>query len=292
MMVLLAALLLVSSGCGAADRSLAANRAVATVNGKSLSASEFERFVTVKLGGFADEPLNDRVRSAMLDEFVQREVTVQAAAERGLVAGASRSEPALDEQILDSLVERYYREVVLTEVEVTPDEVEVFYDAHRDRYADRNGYAVREIRVRTRDEAERARRRVAAGDEAFAELARTLSVAPTASKGGLAFYAARALPPDLERVVAPLEAGQMSGVVETKLGYHVFLLERRGLVPPFENVRDTVARDARASKSERLVSAALERLLDGARVEINREHLAFDYEGRFFQKSVEGVSSR
>jgi hypothetical protein len=283
--VLLFAALLVVSGCGAGDRSLAAGKAVATVNGHELSAGAFDQFVNVKLGAFAEEPLNDRVRSAMLDEFVTREVTVQAATERGLVAGATpRADADLDELVADTVVERYYREVVLDGVDVTPQEVELYFDANRDRYARRDGYTVREIRVRTRAEAERARRLVAEGDAAFADLARTLSVAPTARAGGLGFFDARALPPDLARVVAPLTAGEMSGVVETKMGYHVFLLEQRGLVVPLENVRERVASDARASKNERLVNADLERLLEEARVEINREQLPFQYKGRFYQK--------
>lgn len=285
-LVLLFAALLVVSGCGAGDRSLAAGKAVATVNGHELSEGAFDQFVNVKLGAFAEEPLNDRVRSAMLDEFVKREVTVQAAAERGLVErlATPRAEATLDELLADTLVERYYREVVLDGIEVTPHEVEVFFDANRDRYARRDGYTVREIRVRTRAEAERARRLVAHGDAAFADLARAVSVAPTARGGGLGFFDARALPPDLERVVAPLGAGEMSRVVETKLGYHVFLLEQRGLVVPLENVRERVASDARASKNERLVNADLERLLEQARVEINREQLPFQYEGRFYLK--------
>ena len=283
--VLLFASLLIVSGCGAGDRSLAAGRAVATVNGHELSVGAFDQFVSVKLGAFAEEPLNDRVRSAMLDEFVTREVTVQAAASRGLVTDQTpKAEAALDELLADTVVERYYREVVLDGVDITPQEIDLFFDSNRDRYAKRDGYTVREIRVRTRAEAEHARRLVATGDAAFADLARTRSVAPTARGGGLGFFDARVLPPDLERVVAPLAAGEMSGVVETKLGYHVFLLEQRGIVEPLENVRERVAVDARASKNERLVNADLERLLERARVEINREQLPFQYEGRFYQK--------
>jgi hypothetical protein len=42
-----------------------------------------------------------------------------------------------------------------------------------------------------------------------------------------------------------------------------------------------VAPDARANKNEQLVEANMERLLDDAKVTINRDRLPFQYEGRF-----------
>ncbi len=274
-------------GCGSTPPSLASGAEVAIVNGERLSNAAFERFVTVKLGEFAAEPLDDTVRSELLDEFVKREITAQAAARLGLRDPAPGESPndadgRVHERSTDALVERYYREVVLREVEVTPEEITDYFDAHRDSYSSAGGLYVREIRVKTREEAETARRAVTSGC-AFADVARDVSTSPTSAQGGLAYYEAKALPPTFARAIEPLTTGQMSGVVRSDLGYHVFLLERRGSVPSLERVRDRVADDVRASKNERLVEADLERLLGESNVTINRTHLPFQYEGRFGQ---------
>jgi peptidyl-prolyl cis-trans isomerase C len=273
-------------GCGSTNRPYAGASAVATVNGESLSTTAFDRFVSVKLGEFAAEPLNDSVRSQLLDEFVKREVAVQAAVERGLAApqpirtADEEAEKVLAEQAIDSLVDRYYSEVVLKDVRVTPEEVARYYDAHRDAYKGATGYYVREILVRSREEAERARQSVAAGCD-FGEVAREVSTAPTAARGGLSFYDARSLPSEFSRVITRLGAGETSDVVRSELGYHIFRLERRSGGESLDRVRERVADDLRADKNGRLVEADMERLLAESEVEINRDHLQFQYEGRF-----------
>jgi parvulin-like peptidyl-prolyl isomerase len=169
---------------------------------------------------------------------------------------------------------------VLKDVDVTPDEVASFYAAHRDTYSSATGLYAREIRVKTREAVDAALRSIASGC-AFADVAREVSTAPTASRGGLAYYEARALPPRFARAMAPLADGQMSGVVRSNLGYHIFLLERRSGGQSLDRIRDRVADDVRANKNEQLVEANLERLLDDAKVTINRDRLPFQYEGRF-----------
>lgn len=285
-LLLVSALLCGTPSCASVRMQPRIEPALVTVNGQVLSTDEFDRFVSVKLGDFAEEPLNDRVRSELFDEFVKRQITVQAAEQRGLkidtpVVEESKEKMLLYEQALDSVVDRYYREVVLSNVEVTPDEVLRYYNANRDRYANREGFSVREIRVKTRDEAERARQSILSGCADFPEVARTVSQGPAAAKGGLTFYETGTLPREFEQVVTSLAVGQMSEIIQSKLGYHIFLLERRGSVQPLERVRERVIDDVRARKNERLVEADVERLVGQARVEINRDSLPFHYEGRF-----------
>jgi parvulin-like peptidyl-prolyl isomerase len=257
------------------------------VNGVPLSESAFARFVTVKLGAFADEPLNDTVRSELLDEFVERQLTVQAALDRGLRAPqpGETSNPAADvvlsEQAIDSLVDTYYREYVLKDVRVTPEEVSAYFDRNRSSYEDMaSEVTVREILVRTREDADRALRSVESGCD-FADVARAVSLGSTAASGGLARYDTKSLPPVFARAIAPLGDGQTSQVVHSDLGYHIFRVERRGQAPVLERVRDRVAGDVLARKNERLVEADVERLLGSAEVTINRSRLPFQYEGRF-----------
>jgi len=276
-----------TSACASSSTSYAGATALATVNGEPLSEAAFAQFVSVKLGAFAEEKLNDTVQSELLDEFVKRQLAVQAATDRGMepVSLASSTGPdgdrVLQEQAIDSLVDRYYREVVLKDVAVSPDEVASYYASHRQSYAD-DGVVVREILVKTRGEAERALASVESGCD-FAEVAKSVSSSPTAKSGGLAYYDPSCLPPPFASVIAPLGDGQMSGVVHTDLGYHLFRVEHRRHDDSFDRVRDRVTGDVLARKNERLVEADMERLLVGARVKINRAQLPFQYEGRFAQ---------
>ena len=276
--------LLVSSSCGAQALRAESESAIVTVNGRTLTSDQFNSFLDVKLGEFGREPLSDRVRSELFDEFVAREVALQDARVYGLVPPARPAtgpiaDASLDEMAIDRLVQRYYREVVLKDVAVTDEELAAHLEMIRGGDCDSEGYMVREICVSSRDEAEAARKKVLADTEAFGEVARTMSKTPTAQRGGLSYYDPGVLPPALESAVKPLSPGQISRIVETDYGYHIFRLERRGSAAPPDG--DRVAVDVLASKNERLVRANVQRLLDGANVSVHRDLLPFQYEGRF-----------
>jgi parvulin-like peptidyl-prolyl isomerase len=280
---LLLAWVVAAGGCGGVPASV-----VATVNGEPVTRDAFEQFVAVKLGDIAGEPLSDSVRSQLFDEFLKREVTAQAAREHGLRLGQEeidakhpRDVPIRAEITVDLLVQKYYREVVLREIEVKPEEVASYYKAHRADFERSSGYYVREIRVATRQEAEQLRSDITSGRGDFEAAARTASLASTAPKSGLAFYETGQLPPVLERAVAPLAVGQTSPVVESTYGFHLFLLEARAAPLSFDRVRGEIVAELRRRKNEQLVKADAERLLDRAQIAIELERLRFQYEGRF-----------
>ena len=62
------------------------------------------------------------------------------------------------------------------------------------------------------------------GGADFADLARRRSADPSAEEGGITgFFSAGDLDPDFESAVKQLKVGETSGVVKTRLGYHVIL---------------------------------------------------------------------
>lgn len=277
--VLLVAALLGVAACETARSERDRSVPVARINGHALSNDQFDRFLTVKLGDFAGEPLGDAVRSELFDEFVKREVTAQAARDRGLAAApletsvetdAARS--LVDEQAIDTLVQRYLTEFVLKDVTVSPEEIARFYEANLDAYCPADGFYVRELRLTTRESAERARRDLVAGrrGEATSDASRV--------------YDPSALPPQFKKAVTPLGDGEVSQIVRSTYGYHLFVRERCGDDKPPARVRDRVTSDLRATKNEQRVTEAVERLLREATVEVNPDQLSFHYEGRFAYK--------
>jgi parvulin-like peptidyl-prolyl isomerase len=280
---LLAALVVLSGGC----ERVAPNR-VATINGEAVMGNEFDAFLSAKLGDFSHEPLSDSVKSQLFDDFVQRQVTLQEARQRGLRmepiearAQTSEDEPIRAEIASDLLVAQYYREVVLRDVTVSPEEVASYYEAHKSTFARSGGYCVREIRVPTREEAERLRSEIASERRDFGDVAQETSAASVAQRGGLSFYQTGQLPSVLEKAIEPLAVGQVSPVVSSSFGFHVFRLESRSDRVPLDRVRDEIASRLRTRKNDQLVQADAARLLGRAHVDIDPEKLRFQYEGRF-----------
>ena len=78
----------------------------------------------------------------------------------------------------------------------------------------------------------------------FAELAQKYSDCPSKTNGGdLGMQSRAAWPKEFSEPVFTLEPGQVSGIVETKLGYHIVKVTSRqsaGTVAPLENVRAAI----------------------------------------------------
>lgn len=165
----------------------------------------------------------------------------------------------LDEAELAAAIERDLRvEAVLDSVArtappVTDTDVEIFYLQHAARFLRPEARSLRHIlvtineelpgsgREAARERIEAIRRRLEKDTGRFAEQALKHSECPSAMNGGLLGTVPRGqLYPELEAVAFALDAGRMSGVVETAMGFHLVLCEaiRPERHAPLDEVRD------------------------------------------------------
>lgn len=139
-----------------------------------------------------------------------------------------------------------------------------------------DGDAVGEAAARAK--IERARQRIAAGDD-FAEVARVLSEDRSAPYGGdLGWVSLEALAPRLAAIVRDLPVGEASAIVESELGLHVVeVLERRpGGTLPYGTVRELLFQEAVGERTPEFGRRAREmqdELLSADDVEIFPERL-------------------
>ncbi|MFL6215970.1 MAG: peptidylprolyl isomerase [Blastocatellia bacterium] len=276
---------------------------IATVNGEEVTRAEFEQFVATKLGEVSASDTADMLRSQLLDEYLRRRLVLREAEHAGLAVAeveieqaaqenpqlrAMAAEPSSREEMRrDMLIEKYYRQVVLRDVRVTGDEAQRYIEQHQSRLTDKPGFLVREIRVQTRDEAERLRREVTESKRDFAAVARLHSDAPNAEAGGLSRYDEGQLPDVLEHAIQPLRPGDISQVVESGYGFHLFKLEQR--IQPhapeerraqLDDRRSQLTEELIAQKNQQAVDAALAALLEHASIQIRAATLGFTYTGQ------------
>ena len=276
---------------------------IAAVNGEDVTRAEFEQFVATKLGEVTNNETGDTLRSQMLDEYLRRRLVLADAERAGLAVAeveieqAAQENPQLramaansgsrEEMRRDLLIDKYYRQMVLRDVRVTPEEAQRYIEQNQARLTDTPGFLVREIRVQTRAEAEALRRELTEGKRDFAAVARLHSDAPNAEAGGLSRYDEGQLPDVLEKAMQPLRPGDISQVVESGYGFHLFKLEQR-IQPHAPEERRAQLDDRRAQLTEELIAQknqqavdlALERLLEKASIKIHDATLGFTYTGQ------------
>ncbi|HYP29220.1 MAG TPA: peptidylprolyl isomerase [Blastocatellia bacterium] len=300
-LIILCAAVGLSAACrGDADRS----PVIATVNREEIRRSQFEQFLSLKMGEFNRADIPDSLSSQMLDEYIRRRLVLGEAGKAGLTITPSEVEQAAEgnpqmkssaalattreEIINDLLVEKYYRQVLLRDLRVPAEEVQRYVEGNQERLADRPGYYVREIRVQSRELIERLRKEVVEGGRDFASVSREHSDAPDAERGGLTRYDEGQLPSALGKAIEPLRPGDVSRVVESNYGFHLFKLERRIQPHPPDDRRSRLAErrsqlaeEFVARKNQQAVDEGVERLVSSASVKINASELGFTYSGRF-----------
>jgi parvulin-like peptidyl-prolyl isomerase len=284
--------------CRSADRT----PTVVTINGDKIHRSEFLRFLKIKLGDLTSGDTADALKSQMLDEFIVRKLVLAQAARVGLsvteleiqqtaqdpqMKSSAATEDAREELVNDLLVSKYYKQVVLREVRISSEEVQRYIDENRARRLDKPGFYVREIRVETREEADRLLKEVTEGGRDFAAVVRQSSQVPNAEQGGLTHYTDGQLPEALENAIKLLRPGDVSPVIQSSFGYHIFKLERRTEPHPddsrrasLDEDRSRLIEDAIERKNQQAVDQAIEKLVAAASIKIDESAAGFTYVGR------------
>ncbi len=276
---------------------------IATLNARVIHRDEFEQFLASKIGDIGTADVSELIRSQMLDEYLKRRLVLDEAERMGLnvtsteieqsaqdnsqMKSSAASAATREEMARDLLVEKYYRQIAQRDVRIAPEEVQQYIEKNQSRLTDRPGFLVREIRVQSREEADRLHREVTDGRRDFASVARLHSDAPNAERNGLTRYDEGQLPDLLEKAVQQLRPGDVSPVIESNYGFHMFKLEQR-IKPHAPEERRSQLDDRRAQLTEELIARrnqqavdkAIEQLTSEAKIQITESALGFPYTGQ------------
>ena len=208
----------------------------------------------------------------VLQGWVREELIVLAAEESGL-----ESDPyvayAVEQARRQILLEVYLSDLV-DEIEVSRLEIENYVNAWADSYAVEVN--TRHILVSDPNLANSILARIQSGTS-FVELASQYSICPSSVDGGALGWMSRgqAVIPFLETAYQ-LSPGEVSGVVETNMGYHIIeLLDVRDITPTpsSSEVLELAAMELTAARQEEVVLEILDELQSAHDVNIYPERL-------------------
>jgi peptidyl-prolyl cis-trans isomerase C len=278
------------------------------VNAQSLSRAEFEAELSRSLelpdGASAPTPEQlEALRRTVLQGRVDRMLLLQEARNRGIAiseaevqkrveqmradwpapqfeALLAQRQQTLEEVRADALAqltqERLFHDLVYPRVAVTEEEIRSYVDAHPDAFQEPEQVHAAQIVVKELDQAQEIRAQLRAGAK-FADLARERSLSADAKAGGdLGWFARGVMPPQFDQVAFSLAPGQVSEVVSTDYGFHIFkLLERRpARKKELGAIRAEVERRLLLGKQEQAQTEFLTQLRSRATVRINEPVVA------------------
>jgi peptidyl-prolyl cis-trans isomerase C len=254
------ALALLAGGAGGGCRKPAQEapdaNTVATVNGEVVARADFERELANEVAPELTPQEVEPFKRALLDTRVKQLLLLQAAKQSNVTVSAaevdrgvlrlssdypegnlsealSQGQKSMAELKAETAtrltIEKLYAEHVYPRVAVTEEELRAYYAAHEAEFNEPEQVRAAQLVVKGVDEARRLQKELKGNGKKFAELARRYSLSPDAKVGGdLGFFARGQMPPEFEEVAFRLRVGEVSDVVSTDYGYHLFrVLERR-----------------------------------------------------------------
>jgi parvulin-like peptidyl-prolyl isomerase len=287
---------------GAARTGAAADTPVATVDGVPVARSELERRVREATGG--ETEVEPGLRAGLLDQIVEERLLLAEAARRGLEIAATEvdararalegamgreayerkleAEGLTPEGFRARVREQLLMEAILQTVPrpkpITEHEVRAYYNAHRSDFAQPEHFRARVVTAVSLPDAEALRGQLAGGAD-FAKLAAEKSTSPERERGGdLGFLPKGQLPPEFDAALERLKPGELSPVIESPYGFHVFRLEERrpARQQTLEQARAEIVRLLNTSRAEATYERWIADLRAKAKVEVLDAELRAD----------------
>jgi peptidyl-prolyl cis-trans isomerase SurA len=252
------------------------NRIVATIDGEPITAHELRRYSEER--GPAGVPEAAVLQALITEKLLEKEIKVQGIAARDeevtRYVEEIQARNGMDEErfakalAAQGMTLEAYRAKVKSEIErvqlvnreirqrvnVSPEEIQRYYDGHREKYAISERVRVRDILfavdpgaddetvVRERQKALEVRQMALDGAD-FGALARQFSEGPGAAKGGeIGVFSRGAMEGPLDEAAFALKTNEVSEPVRTGAGFHLLRVEERidEGHRPIDEVRDEI----------------------------------------------------
>lgn len=266
----LVVLVLGLSGCAPSQDE---GKTLATFKGGSVSQTEFEKAIRNLSGRIRAIAL--REKREFLESFITEKLLLQEA-ERRALQHAEDVRELLGAARRKILVAKLIEEEVESKVRLTPEDAQKYYEDHKDEFTTPFRIRASHILLRSKEEANLVSARLRLGED-FGEVAKEVSLDPTAQKGGdLGYFEKGHLIPEIEEAAFALDEGEISEIIETSFGFH--LIKVTAVIEPrpkdFASVKGEIEDQLRVEEKSRLFSELTDRLKERADISVNEELLS------------------
>jgi parvulin-like peptidyl-prolyl isomerase len=225
----------------------------------------------------ASEKAVDSRVEAVRERFSSESEFARALASKGLTLREYR-----DQVVEQTIVQDTTKRVLGREVTVQDDEIEEYYDSHRDEFETKPHVELAQIFLRipegggeeeieaTGERADQLRVQLDDGAD-FSELATKYSEGPYREKGGLiGDVGAEEILPDLEKVAFALETDEISPVVRSAYGFHILKAYKASPARKigFDEAKPQIEESIRDKKRTEKYDAWIEKLKEDSYIDI------------------------
>jgi len=271
------------------------------VKNSSYSNSDFEKYIRTIVGK-NPEALTIPSLSRLYDKFVEEKILLQLARDRRITLTQQEKKEYLvkvsngfwpsgekesakessDQNIFDKLLIEKYIYQLVKDIAVEEEEINEYYELHKREFLQPERIKVSQILLETEEKAREVLERVkTSSEEDFRKIAIAESIGPEAPRGGeMGVFKVGDLPFEIEKVVLSLKEGEISSIVASSYGYHIFKLDKKyepELVSKGE-ASPSIKTKILDLKIKQFLSSHLDELKESMKWESYPQNLFFPYE--------------
>jgi hypothetical protein len=248
------------------------NQTILKVGDRSYSNADFRDYFQTHYAHLDSFAFTDEVTRSIFDRFVIRQVLMKRIRQEDYSVGPGEldrfvqsydtsPQTSIEEIKNDFLMQKYLVDVVYKDIEISEQEILDYYQAHRSDYRRKAQVLVYQIKTATSQEALEIRHLLLKDPDRFEELARARSVSQDADRGGrMGYFEKGTLPKVIENYVFSLRRGDLSQIVESPYGFHIFkvteIIRPRtlALYQVSDQIRQQIFHQKTAAKEQQLIS--------------------------------------
>ena len=236
---------------------------LAVVAGDKLTNADLDAFLETAPNEHKAYFANPKLRETYLEQLI----ALRSYAKLG-------EEMKLDEtedfkKILDSARKDILAQMAMTEiikdVAVTEEEIQEYYNNHKDDYTEPENVKARHILVSDEEQCKKIIEGINKGEKTFEEYAKECSTCPSGAQGGdLGAFGRGDMVKEFEDAAFDAKVGVTFGPVRTQFGYHVIRVDEKhpAYLLPLVDVKDEIESKMIKEKQAETYSAKLDELME------------------------------
>jgi len=207
--------------------SIFASDIIATVNGKNITNSDINRFVSKSIPGAQYSFMNKQQKRKVIEQLIERELYIGVAKKDGI-----ENDPHFSielEKVKENLMLDMWMKKRLDSIKISDREARRYYREHDRKFHQSALASARHILVSTKDEAREIIRELESSynlKKKFIELAKSRSTGPSSKNGGnLGWFPKDQMLPEFSNAAFALKKGEFThNPVHTPFGWHIIYL--------------------------------------------------------------------
>lgn len=219
------------------------NKVLAVVNGKEITERNLEQMIAKIPNERQSYVRTEEGKSQLLEEMICFELIYNHGKDNKMEEEKDFIEQL--EVIKKDLLTQYTISKLLSEVTISEEEVEEYYNNNKERFKTEESIVAKHILVTTLEEAKNVLEEIEKG-MSFEEAAEKFSTCPSKSSGGnLGTFGRGRMVPEFEKAAFELEVGVVSEPVKTQFGYHIIKVEHKNapFIIPFNKMKNEIEFD-------------------------------------------------